>query len=163
MGNLKVRLVGAWRMTDWRLNDGEREDAFVPPLGYPQDCGGLLIYSDSGAMSATLSQLSRQAFRDQSFDGGTNEERAAAFSSIVAYSGTYKINEETSEVVHVVEYATLPHFVGQHMLRTCTFEGNRMKLHASAIVIGGRQRTSYIEWKKIEVGAPQGLKTEVTK
>lgn len=99
-------------------------------------------------MSAMLSQKNRAPFEDRSLDGGTVEERARAFGSITAYAGTFETDDATSQVTHVVEYATMPHFVGQRMMRICIFNGNRLKLDTPVMVIGGKPRKSYIEWER---------------
>ncbi len=148
MTDLRSKLIGSWRMVDWAITDGDNVDHLVPPFGYPEDCGGILIYSEGGAMSAMLSQNGRPAFEDKSLDGGTVEERAKAFGSITAYAGTFETDNETSQVTHVVQYATMPHFVGQRMMRICIFDGNRLKLDTPSMVIGGVSRRSYIEWER---------------
>lgn len=43
MPDLRSKLIGSWRMVDWALTDGETADHNVPPFGYPQDGGGILI------------------------------------------------------------------------------------------------------------------------
>lgn len=149
MSELKKRLVGAWRMVNWALTDGNVEDHFLPPFGLPQDCGGMLIYSDSGAMSAMLSRRDRPAFQDHSLDGGTVQERAEAFGSITAYAGTFETDDDASQVVHVVQFATMPHLVGDRMMRICIFTGNRLKLDTPTMTFGGKSRRSYIEWERI--------------
>ncbi|MDB5556356.1 MAG: hypothetical protein JWL86_6340 [Rhizobium sp.] len=149
MSGLRERLLGGWRLADWGLTDGDEEDKFLPPLGLVEDCSGFLIYSPSGVMSAMLSRRNRPLFVDSSLDGGTVQERAAAFATIVSYAGTFEIDEAASEVTHVVECATAPHFVGQRMRRICIFEGNRLKLDTPSMIIGGVSRVSYIAWEKV--------------
>jgi hypothetical protein len=149
MSGLRDRLLGGWRLADWGLTDGAKEDKFLPPLGYVEDCSGFLIYSPSGAMSAMLSRKNRPVFENPSLDGGTVQERADAFATIVSYAGTFEIDEQTSAVTHVVECATVPHLVGQRMRRICIFEGNRLKLDTPSMIIGGVSRVSYIAWEKI--------------
>ena len=149
MSGLRERLLGGWRLVDWGLTDGAEEDKFLPPLGFVEDCSGLLIYSPSGAMSAMLSRKDRPVFEDRSLDGGTVQERADAFATIVSYAGMFEIDEQASEVTHVVECATVPHLVGQRMRRICIFEGNRLKLDTPSMIIGGVSRVSYIAWEKI--------------
>ena len=149
MSELKDRLVGGWRLVGWGITDGETEDKFLPPLGLVEDCGGLLIYSASGVMSVNMSRNDRPLFQNSSLDGGTQEERAQAFATIVAYSGNFVTDDATSEVTHLPQYATLPHFVGQRMRRICIFEGKRLKLDTPTMIIGGVSRESYIEWERI--------------
>jgi hypothetical protein len=97
MSGLGERLLGGWRLVDWGLTDGDVEDKFLPPLGFVEDCSGLLIYSPSGAMSAMLSRKNRPVFADSSLDGGTVQERADAFATIVSYAGTFEIDERISQ------------------------------------------------------------------
>ena len=149
MSELKKKLIGGWRMVDWALTDGDDVDHFLPPFGLPQDCGGMLIYSESGAMSAMLSRRERPAFTDRSLDGGTTQERAEAFGSITAYSGTFETDDATSQVTHVVQFATMPHLVADRMMRICIFDGNRLKLDTPTMTFAGKSRRSYIEWKRI--------------
>ncbi|MZG24249.1 lipocalin-like domain-containing protein [Dickeya dianthicola] len=84
--SLKKKLVGAWRLVDWGVIDGANVDKILPPLGLPENSGGLLIYTESGIMSATLSRKDRPFFTDCSLDGGTSQERAEAFASITRTS-----------------------------------------------------------------------------
>lgn len=149
MHDLKEKLIGAWRLVGWGVTDGDKVDPNLPPLGLVENSGGLLIYTESGMMSAVLSLKSRPAFSDPSLDGGTVQERADAFASIVSYSGKFSTVDDTSEVFHEVEYATLPHFVGQKMRRICIFNGIRLKLDTPSMVIGGKSQSSYIEWERI--------------
>jgi len=100
-------------------------------------------------MSVNMSRNGRPLFENSSLDGGTIEELAQAFSTIVAYSGNYVTDDQTSEVTHLPLYATLPRFVGQRMRRICIFEGNRLKLDTPTMIIGGVSRESYIEWERI--------------
>lgn len=146
----KVRdaLIGAWRMVDWQLIDGDRHDNFLPPLGYSADCGGILLYTAEGLMSAMLSRKQRAAFKDLSLDGGTAEEKVGAFDSFVSYAGTYEVDEASAQVTHIVELASLPSFVGQRMNRICIFNGDRLKLDTPSMIIGGVSRASYIEWQR---------------
>src|ERR1700722_11913386 len=103
MSGLRDRLLRGWRLVDWGLTDGDEEGKFLPPLGFVEDCSGLLIYSPSGAMSAMLSRKDRPVFKDGSLDGGTVQERADAFATIVSYAGRFEIDEQAWEVTHVVE------------------------------------------------------------
>ncbi|GAB3570976.1 hypothetical protein GCM10027445_25520 [Amycolatopsis endophytica] len=134
-------------MIDWKVFRGE--DVIDPPLGPAEDCVGLLIYTEDGAMSASLSLAERAPFADGSLDGGTQEERAEAYRSIISYAGTYDVDEPSARVVHHVRIATVPHFVGTDLLRTCVFEGaDMLKLDTPPMKIGGEWLESYILWQR---------------
>ena len=149
MANTRERLIGCWRMVDWKviLDNGVEDD--LPPLGKARDGGGILIYGAAGMMSAMLSRQQRPPFLDGSLDGGTVEERAAAFQTIISYAGTFEVDEEKGEVTHIVSYATHPNLVGQRMLRICIFSGDRLKLDTPSMIMGGKSRASHIEWERV--------------
>lgn len=134
-------------MIDWKVFRGE--GVIDPPLGPAEDCVGLLIYTEDGAMSASLSLAERASFADGSLGGGTPEECAEAYRSIISYAGTYDVDESTAMVVHHVQLATFPNFVGADLLRTCVFEGeDTLKLDTPPMKIGGEWLESYILWQR---------------
>ena len=149
MPNIRDRLIGCWRMVDWKVILDDRLEDHLPPLGLARDCGGILIYAAGGMMSAMLSRKHRPTFVDGSLDGGTAEERAAALQSIVSYAGTFEVDEDKGTVTHIVSFATNPNLVGQRMLRICIFSGDRLKLDTPSMMMGGKSRASYIEWERV--------------
>ena len=146
--NIRHQLIGGWRMIDWKvIVDGKPED-YMPPLGLAKDCGGMLLYTENGLMSAMLSKINRPLFDDGSLDGGTDKERAAAFGTITSYTGRFEVDEEAGSVTHLVEYSTVPNFVGQRFMRLCIFNGDKLKLDTPQMLMGGELRASYIEWQR---------------
>jgi Lipocalin-like domain len=98
-------------------------------------------------MSATLSRKHRPLCSDGALDGGTGEEKAHAFGTMVSYCGMFEVDEATAAVTHIVEYATHPNLVGQRLKRICFFHGDRLKLDTPSMIMGGKVRPSYIEWQ----------------
>ncbi|MFC6930641.1 lipocalin-like domain-containing protein [Actinomadura yumaensis] len=134
-------------MIDWKVfRGGETID---PPLGPATACTGLLIYTGEGTMSANLTLAERAPFADGSLDGGTQQERAEAYRSIISYAGTYEVDEPTATVVHHVKIATFPNFVGADLTRTCVFEDeNTLKLDTPPMKMGGEPLGSHILWQR---------------
>ena len=147
-GNVRRQLVGGWRMIDWKVFRGDA--TLDPPLGPVSTCGGLLIYSADGAMSATLSVEDRPGFADDSLDGGTPREKARAYETIICYSGDYDVDEDSHVVTHHVRYATFPNFVGRDLDRVCVFDGDTLKLDTPPMKIGGEELASYILWQRVK-------------
>ena len=143
---VRDRILGSWRMIDWKILKGEK--SLPPPLGPADQCGGLLIYSPDGMMSAFLSAKSRPRFKDNSLDGGTPEEKLRAFESVIAYTGSFAVDEATATVTHDVKYATLPNFVSQKLPRICVFDGDTLKLDTPPMQFGGESLASYILWQR---------------
>lgn len=77
-----ARLVGTWKLVSFDLEDkdtGKLEPAFgARPRGY-------VIFTPEGRMSAIITADDRQTPK-------SDEERAAAFRSMMAYSGKYQID-----------------------------------------------------------------------
>ena len=148
MTTVRQRLIGGWRMIDWQVFRGET--VIDPPLGPVERCGGLLIYSADGAMSATLSAEERPRFADDSLGGGTAEEKARAYETVICYSGDYEVDEDRGVVTHHVRYATFPNFVGRDLDRVCVFDGGTLKLDTPPMKIGGEELASYILWQRVK-------------
>ena len=134
-------------MIDWKVFRGDT--TIDPHLGPADKCGGLLIYSSDGSMSATLSVKDRPVFTDESLDGGTLEEKAHAYETITCYSGGFDVDEDTHVVIHHVRYATFPNFVGRDLRRTCVFEGDTLKLDTPPMLHGGENLASHILWQRV--------------
>jgi len=145
---IRQQLIGSWKMIDWKVFRGDV--TLDPPLGPVDKCGGLLIYSADGSMSATLSAKDRPLFTDGSLDGGTPEEKAHAYESIICYSGGFDVDEDTQVVTHHVRYATFPNFVGRDLERVCIFEGDTLKLDTPPMLFGGENLASYILWQRVK-------------
>ncbi|MFI6170377.1 lipocalin-like domain-containing protein [Nocardia sp. NPDC051052] len=148
MTRLRDRLIGSWQLADWKVfgTDGSVD----PPLGPAERCTGLLIYTPEGAMSAHLTLTDRARFTNASLDGGTIQEKADAYSSIISYAGTWDVFEASDTVVHHVRMATFPNFVGTDLRRLCVFEdAETLKLDTPPMAMGGQTRPSYIRWRRL--------------
>ncbi|MEU6147535.1 lipocalin-like domain-containing protein [Streptomyces sp. NPDC047081] len=148
MADLRNRLIGAWEMVDW---GGWVGDTPVQvPLGSVEECGGILIYSENGLMTATLSRLDRTPFTTDSMDGGTPAEKQKAYETLICYAGEFEVDEVNSSVTHKVRYSSFPNWVGAELLRYCIFEGDVLKLDTPSMKINGKDTTSFISWRKVE-------------
>ena len=147
MTDIRSRLLGAWQMMDMKIVDGEQ--LIELPIGPADECGGLLIYSEPGFMATTLSLLSRPPFAEAAIGGGTLEEKAHAYDTIISYAGAFEVDEESTTVIHHVQYASAPHMVGQALRRTCIFDGDTLTLDTPAMNFNGRHLPSYIKWIRV--------------
>jgi hypothetical protein len=147
-GRVRSSLLGAWRLASWRSVSEGQESSYLPPLGLAEDCGGYLIYTDSGHMSVTMSLKDRPPFADISLDAGTPQQKAEAFATYINYCGTFEVNEDNGEVVHQVQFAMQPSLVGQRLRRICIFAGGNLRLDTPQVKIGGKWQSGYIEWTR---------------
>lgn len=104
-------LTGAWRLVHWTgLKNGA-------PDGWPmgEDAIGQIIYAPEGRMSAFLA-------RADFAKGGA----APGPETMIAYAGTWRIERE--RVIHHVEHATLPHWIGRELVRIMKPEDAQLHL-----------------------------------
>lgn len=99
-----MELEGSWQLVQWRriAPDG----TVTHPLG--TDAEGLLVYTPDGQMSVVMTGADRTAIGGGDPLGGSAEERAAAYSSCLAYTGTYVRDGDT--VIHHVGASLYPNW-----------------------------------------------------
>jgi len=85
---------------------------------------GRIFYDASGRMSALLLPPGRAPL-DRS---ATAEDYRESMRGVVAYFGSYTIDESTGRVIHHVEAASNPAWIGDDFVRWYRFEGNRLVL-----------------------------------
>jgi CubicO group peptidase (beta-lactamase class C family) len=79
------------------------------------------------------------------------EERAQAFSTLVAYAGTYTFTGD--KVIHHVEIDALQNRVGSDQVRFVTLQGNRLILKTPPISRGGGQQILELVWERLKTAA----------
>ncbi|HEV3382011.1 MAG TPA: lipocalin-like domain-containing protein [Trebonia sp.] len=104
-------LDGTWKLVAWRRITGDEPVAF--PLG--ADASGELIYTPGGRMTVQITAANRPVLDTDDPLGGDAQARAGAYSTYLAYFGTYEIQDTT--VVHRIEGSLYPNWCGQTQIR----------------------------------------------
>ena len=123
-GSLHAQLVGTWRLVSstQKLADGTvRPDPQTGPKGV-----GYLIYTESGRICVVVGNPERS--RWQAAAAPTQAELRNAFDGLVAYAGTYEVNEAEQYVVHHIEVDRVPNLSGVDRKRFCSVSANRLIL-----------------------------------
>jgi hypothetical protein len=107
-----VEIEGTWLLVAWRRIAPDGSVSF--PLG--PDAQGLLIYTRDGHMSVVMVSGGRPPITGGDPLGGDIEARAEAYSTCLAYTGTYVRDDET--VVHYVEQSLYPNWSGTEQPRS---------------------------------------------
>lgn len=117
---VQKRFAGNWRLVSFVRFD---ENGAPRDAGYE---GGRIMYDGVGNMAAQLTRVNRQPLSPQP----TEAERAAAYSTYLAYYGKVTIDPSQSKVTHHVEGSTNPNWVKTDLVRYYTFseDGNRLML-----------------------------------
>jgi hypothetical protein len=137
-------LVGRWRLVSWSART--EGDAVTYPFG--ERAEGSLVYTTGGWMAGTLLDPGRALMSTDDVVGGTEAERAAAFSTYVAYCGMYEV--EGDVIVHRVQMSLFPNWVGSEQKRYFELSGDELVLRAPPVEVGGRAVVSELRWIREE-------------
>lgn len=115
-------LEGTWKLVAWRriAHDG----TVTYPLG--PDATGLLVYTPDGHMAVQITGAGRAALSTTDEFGGPAEQRADAYSTCLAYAGTYEVQGDN--VVHRLDVSLFPNWAGTAQTRPFTCDDSTLVL-----------------------------------
>lgn len=138
-------LLGSWRLRGWVAiaDDGSQS----VPMGEAPE--GLLVYSDDGTMVGIMGPAARPRFASDDLTGGTDDERARAFATFIAYGGRYEIEGDT--VRHDVETSLYPNWIGTVQQRRWELaeNGRLLTLTSPPLALGGVVRVQRLTWERV--------------
>ena len=139
-------IVGTWCLQSWVAQDQE-SGALVDVFG--ANPSGYLIYTPGGRVTVNLTAEGRKPLSGDRFSSPV-EERALAFSTSIAYSGTYTVKGDT--VTHRVEVASFPNWVGTEQVRFARIDGDTLTMKTPPIAgpPDGRQKVMTLVLKRVE-------------
>ena len=105
------------------------------------------MYSETGRMCAVLANPDRPRWKSKT--APEDAELRSAFDGLVAYCGTYEINEAEGYVVHHIEMDKVPNLAGTDRKRYFTFLKRRLVLRPALPLPAGVQDWT-IEWERVE-------------
>jgi Lipocalin-like domain len=140
-------VVGTWKLLSWVSEDAE-SGKIINVFG--EKPNGYLIYTPGGRMAVNLSADGRKALSGDRVNTPA-EERALAFSSNIAYSGTYDITPEG--IMHHVEVATFQNWVGTEQFRYVVVDGDTINMKTPPIKGAppdGKTKVMTLVFKRVE-------------
>lgn len=117
-------LVGTWKLVSTAATSADGKSLVSPMGDHPT---GFLTYAPEGRMSLLITHEGRPNLSGDRLDSPI-EERASAFSTMVAYAGRYTL--EGNRLTHHLEAASSQNWVGTDLPRIVTLTGKRVKLEA---------------------------------
>ena len=143
MNQNKDSIVGTWKLLSyWNVSASGEKTA-----PYGEHPTGFITYTADGRMSAIISADGRKPMSiTDRFTAGT-EERAAAFSSFLAYAGTYTFTGD--KVVHHVQAAWLQSWVGTDVVRSVTMQGDKVILRTESRQVRGVAQVGELTWQRV--------------
>ena len=120
--SVRDQFVGAYTLVTYqrRAANGQVTDVYGPnPVGR-------ISYDAAGHVWALLTRPGRQPAKDPR--APTLEEYREIQSGLVAYFGTFDVDESSRTVTHHIEVALNPAWVGTDFVRKYELSGNRLTL-----------------------------------
>lgn len=137
-----IDLSGVWKLVAWRRIAGDGTVSY--PLG--DDASGTLMYSDTGRMAVQLTAAGRPQLQTDDPLGGAESERAAAYSTCLAYVGSYEVDGDT--VVHRIDQCLFPNWAGAEQSRPFTYEDDELVLRTPPMVTATGTVVNELAWAR---------------
>jgi hypothetical protein len=141
MKNLKF--VGTWKLLS-HIGQCPNEDPVYP---FGENPFGRLMYDNNSNVSVFIMRRGRSKFVSDDPTGGTAEEIKEAFEGLLAYCGTYEIDEHKGTVTHYIEGEKFPNWEGTEQLRFFKLSGNQLTLNTPPILVWGKEWIFSLIWK----------------
>ena len=140
--------IGGWQLVLWTTfhPDGSRDHPFGT------DALGQIMYSADGHMSCHLMQANRPLFGKPSVYQVSDEALGGSIRGYSGYFGRFSIDAEAGIIIHHVDGAWSPDWIGSDQPRHYAFEGDRLFLEAA---IG--DDLVRIEWRRVVTGAAREM------
>jgi hypothetical protein len=138
------KLVGSWNLISFHIKNPSGLKAY--PFG--KDAQGRLIYEADGRMAVQLMNPIRPRVTSDDPLVTSEAEVRAAFGGYAAYYGTYSVNPDEKTIVHHIEAALLPNWVGTDQQRHFDFDGKQLTLNGS-LLLGGVQGIVSLVWERL--------------
>jgi hypothetical protein len=146
---MRDNLVGTWKLVSVRTTSatGERNDA--PYGAHPS---GFITYMPEGRMSAVIGFDGRAQLSTGEWFRAPKDERAAAFSTFLAYAGGYSAADD--RVIHHVEVASIQNWVNTDLVRVVNFAGDdTIVLSTLPEGAGGNSLAYELTWRRLAGGS----------
>jgi hypothetical protein len=136
-------LIGSWKLKSWitEVIETKRKLSFFgdAPKGY-------IHFGADGRVFAVLTAENRK-------DVKSEEDQIAAFSTLVAYTGRFKIDGD--KLITTVDVSADPGMVGKDLVRFFKCEGASLEIITAPFVsdkpahdLGGKLLQSYLLWHR---------------
>jgi len=134
----KERFIGTWTLVS--LTSGQGPNQTLP---YGPNPKGTMVADANGRFSITVVRSDLPKFASNNRMSGTPEENKAIVQGIIAYFGTYSIDEATHVLTVNIEGSTFPNFTGGTQTRILSFDGDEVTYFNPTPSMGGSAKVTY--------------------
>lgn len=136
-----ARFIGAWTLISYELS--LPSGAVEKPMG--EHPIGRILYLENGQMSAQVAASGLDPLAHADAREATPEEADRAWRNYVGYWGTYSVDAAAGIVIHSVEGAWFPNWIGQRQVRHYRFSGDTLALET-----GSPDWHATLIWRRME-------------
>jgi hypothetical protein len=138
-------VAGRWHLLAWR---SVGDDGTITGQPFGEHPHGALIYTPGGWMAGQVAATSRPAMDGADPLGGPQDQRAAAYSTYVAYWGRYAIAGD--RIIHFVDTSLVPGWAGVEQVRYFSLSGDVLVLRTPPMRVAGATVVSELSWRRTE-------------
>jgi hypothetical protein len=138
-------IVGTWRLAAFE----SRTTGGVVRYPMGEGAQGQLIYDAGGHVSTHIMRRDRPKFVSGDRARGTDEETRLAFVGALSYWGSYRVDAATGRIVHRIEGATFPNWIGTEQLRLFRIEGERLTITTPPMLANGDSLVTVLVWERL--------------
>jgi hypothetical protein len=144
--DLASSLLGSWRLISYKA---EYSDGSVADLYGPSPVG-VLSYDATGQMSVHLGKTDLPKCGTIDRRKCPDKQARLAFDNSFGYWGRYEVKPSENMVLHYVQGASWPDYVGMSQKRFIEISGKRLTIRTPPRKIGGVENVGVLVWERIE-------------
>jgi hypothetical protein len=139
----KQQFVGTWSLVSIQYieKDGRRVEPFGP------DAKGMLYFDAGGRFATQVMAANRPPFASNNRMIGTEEENKAVSRGVVAYFGTYTVDEANHIVTLHIEQSSFPNWNGTDQKRMFRFAADELRYTATSSTANPAESAELV-WKR---------------
>jgi hypothetical protein len=137
------QFVGTWSLVS--IHYVEKDGRTIEPFGL--GAKGLLYFDAGGRFATQVMAADRPRFASNNRMIGTAEENQAVSRGVVAYFGTYTVDEANRIVTLHIAQSSFPNWNGTDQKRTFTFAGDELRYTAASSTANPAESAELV-WKR---------------
>jgi hypothetical protein len=137
------QFVGTWSLVS--IHYVEKDGRKVEPFG--PGAKGLLYFDAGGRFATQVMAANRPRFASNNRMIGTPEENKAVSQAVVAYFGTYTVDEASHVLTLHIEQSSFPNWNGTDQQRTFAFTGDELRYTAASSTANPAESAELV-WKR---------------
>jgi hypothetical protein len=137
------QFVGSWSLVSIHYveKDGRKLEPFGP------GATGMLYFDAGGRFATQVMAANRPRFASNNRMIGTPEENKAVSQGVVAYFGTYTVDEADHILTLHIEQSSFPNWNGTDQQRRFTFAGDELRYTAASSTANPAE-SAELAWKR---------------